>query len=104
MRERGCHNPKVMSADDLTAYGESGPNIGMNARNRIRDRNRLQVGEQVLDKRTAARALRPPGAMDTVEQLTDGDDADRPVLVSDRLVDRWIGDTALEVDEHVGVD
>jgi hypothetical protein len=83
MGERGCRNPQLMSTDELSAYGESCPDIGMNARDRIRDRNRLEVSEQVLDKRAAARALRALGAMDTVQQLTDCDDAvARPLSTS----------------------
>src|SRR5262245_1556628 len=42
--------------------------------------------------------------MDAVEQLADGDDADRSVLATDRLLERPAGDAALEVDEHVSVD
>jgi hypothetical protein len=39
-----------------------------------------------------------------VQQFADGDDADRPLLVPDRVLDFGIDDTSLEIDEHVGVD
>src|SRR5271166_1644541 len=104
MRERSCRDPKIVRADQLAANGEPCPDIRVRARDRLCDRDCLQLGEQVLDERASARALRSLGTMHAVEQLADSDDTDRSVLAADRLLDGWVGDAALEVDEHVGID
>jgi hypothetical protein len=39
-----------------------------------------------------------------VEEFADGDDADRPVLITDRVLDLRISDTALKVYEQLAID
>jgi hypothetical protein len=70
----------------------------------LSDLDRPHAGKQGLNESAATDALFAAGAVHAVQELADGDDADRPILRPDCVLDLWIGDTTLEVDEHVGVD
>jgi hypothetical protein len=104
VRERGGRYPEVVCADELPPARELGPNVSVNARDLLGDLNCPHASEQMFDECAAASARCAPRAMHAVQELADGDDADRPVLIADRALNIRIGDTALEVDEHVGVD
>jgi len=57
----------------------------------------------VLDERGAASPHRSRlSAMHPVQELTGRDDADRPVLIADRLIQR--SPTPFGVDQHRGID
>jgi hypothetical protein len=58
----------------------------------------------MLDKRPAPSPDGAAGAKNPLQQLADGDDADRAFLVAEQRLDvlRWL--RSLEVDQDVGVD
>lgn len=91
-----------MQADRLTRIGELGPELRVQAGNGSRDRDRFGPGDHLLDKGPSAAAALTDCTEDTVQKLTDGDDADRPVLVADQLLDRPPG--LLMLDEQIRVD
>jgi hypothetical protein len=93
-----------MGADDLPALGELRPDVRVYPRDGLGDRERLQPGQKMLDKRAAAGAARSIRSMDAVQQLADRYDADRALLLAEELLDLRRTDSVLEVDQQVGVD
>jgi hypothetical protein len=74
----------------------------MDSRDRLGYRHGFDLGEQSLDERVSARPARPGRSMHSVQKLTDGDRADRPILVANKSLDDL--DASLLLDEKVGVD
>jgi hypothetical protein len=74
----------------------------MNARDRLGDRHGFDLGEQALDERLSARPARPGRSVHPVQELTDGDHADRPILVAYKSLDDLYA--SLLLDKEVGVD
>jgi hypothetical protein len=91
-----------MKADCLAGIGETGADLRMQASDRSRDRDRFGTRDELLDECSPAGATHPPGAEDAVQELTDGDDADRPFLVSNEILE-WPS-RPLVLDEQVRVD
>lgn len=98
--EGGRGDPEVVRADRLTSVGEVRPDVGVNARDGLRDGDRLEAGEDAFDERPSPRPDRSLGAIDSVQQLADGDHADRAVFVAQQLLDFRCRVAALEVDEQ----
>lgn len=101
---RNCRgsDPEVVRSDDDSAPGELRPDVCMGAGDRFGDRDRLQARLEVFDKGAAPSAARALRAVDPVEELTDGDDADGAILVAQQLVES--SGAALEIDEEAGID
>jgi hypothetical protein len=59
-----------VSADELAALRELSPDVGVNASDLLGDRDRMEIGQEVLDKRGAAGARGSGCAMNAVQQLT----------------------------------
>ncbi len=104
MRQGGGGDPEVVRADELPVRRQLSPDVGVNTRDGLGDLDRSHAGEQMLDEGASASSLRAARSVHPLQELADRDDADRPVFVTDCRLDLGIGDTALEVDEQVGVD
>ena len=95
-------NPEVVHADRAAGAGEASAELGVNSRNRSRDRNGVDCREKLLDYRSSLRPGRSARAVDAMEKLAHGDHADRPFLVADEFLDRPPG--PLVLDEQISVD
>lgn len=104
MGQRGRSDPEIVRADGLSPVFEIGPDLRVNARDRLRDRHRLDPGEDVLDERASARAAGTRCAVHTMEQFAHRNDADRSRLVPGGRFERAGVLGALPVDEDIGVD
>lgn len=91
-----------MGTDRLAASAEVRPDLGVDTGDLLRDRQRLESCEHVFDKRSPARSAR--GTVSTVEQLTDRNDADRPLLMTDEGLKRCGLPRSLPVDQKIRVD
>jgi len=80
-------NPEIVRSDHLTSRAQRRPDVGVDASDRLGDRERLDAREHVLDERAAPGSTRPGRTMHAVEQLADRDDADRPCLFSDQRLE-----------------
>lgn len=87
VRESSCGNPEVVRADLLAATREVCPNLGVDACNRLRDGDRVERSENVLNEPSPPGPTRAGGSMNAVEQLADGDHADGPLLVAQKLLE-----------------
>ena len=58
-------DPEVVRADRLTSVGEVRPDVGVNARDGLRDGDRLEASEEVFDERASPRPDRSLGAIDS---------------------------------------
>jgi hypothetical protein len=93
-----------MGTDRLAAFGELRPHAGMRARDGLRDRDRVKLGDEVLDKCAAPCPARSRGPMNAMKQFTDSDHADRSLFLAGHAFERGRGTAALEIDEQIGVD
>lgn len=91
-----------MQADRRARIGELGPELGVQAGNGLGNRDRFGPGNHLLDERPPAAAALSDCTKDPVQELADGDDADRPVLVTDQFLNR--PRRALVLDEQIRVD
>jgi hypothetical protein len=91
-----------VQTDRLAGIREAGADLGVHTSDRARDGDRLGSSDELLDERSSASTTYAAGAKDAVQELADRDDADRPVLLADQLLDRPSG--PLVLDEQVGVD
>ena len=87
VRESSCGNPEVVRADLLAAAREVCPNLGVDACNRLRDGDRIERSENVLNERSPPGPASARGSMNAVEQLAHGDHADGPLLVAQKLLE-----------------
>ena len=97
-------NPEVVSSDGLAATTEVGPGVGMDAGDRLGDRQRLKAGEHVFDESSPACPARTCGTVDAVEQLADCDNADRTLLTTDKGFERGGLLLSLPLDQEIRVD
>src|SRR5439155_1885407 len=102
--ERRRRDPEVVCADRLAAPVEVGPDLSVDSSDRFGDRERLEAGKHVLDERPASHAPRTRSAMHAMEQLADGDDADRPLFVADERLEPRSRLRMLPLDQEIGVD
>jgi hypothetical protein len=103
VRERRRSDPKVVRAHRFPPSAEIRPNGGMYARDWLGNRQRLETCEHMLDERAPVRLPCTGRPVDAMEQLADGDDADRTRLVADELLERRRL-VPLPLDEDVCVD
>ena len=83
----GRCDPQVVGAGNVASTIEFRPQLGMDARDRLRDRHRLEPCEDMLDERPAPIATGAGGSVHAVQQLADGDDADRALLGADETLE-----------------
>jgi hypothetical protein len=103
VRNGGCGNPEVVGSDRRSAPLQLTPDVGVHASDRLGDGHRVEGDQDVLDEGAPAGAVLVRGADDSVEQLADADDADRPFLVArEPLEDGASG--PFPVDQQIGVD
>ena len=102
-RESRRADPQVVRADDLTSPAEAGPRLGVDARDRLGDGNRLEPGEQMLDERVPARSRTATGAMNAVQELAHRDHADRALFGADERVE-LLGASSFPLDQQARVD
>lgn len=93
-----------MGAGNVASTIEFRPQLGMDARDRLRDRHRLEPCEDMLDERPAPIATGAGGSVHAVQQLADGDDADRALLGTDETLECGAKLVSLPLDQQVGVD
>jgi hypothetical protein len=80
MRKGRRGDPEIVRSDDFAAIGELGPHLCVNAGNRLCDRHRLERREQMFHECSTLRADRAARAVNTVQELAHGNDANRGVL------------------------
>ena len=92
-----------MRPDDVATSAEPGPDLGVEAGNRLSDWDRVEAREHVLDECTSARTRAASGAMHAVQELADGDDAYCAFLGAEELCE-LTRTFALPLDEEAGID
>jgi hypothetical protein len=102
VRQCSGRDPEIVRSDRLAAARESCPDLGVDACNRLGDRDRLDPGEQMLDEGPPPRPPSTGRAKDAVQELAYGHHADRAVLVADKAVEPVPASFAL--DEEIRVD
>ena len=93
-----------MRPDEVPAPLEVGPNLGMDTRNRLGDRDRIERGQDVLDEGAPAISASTRRAMHPMKELADRDNADRALFVPDKRFEPLYVGVPLPLDQQVGVD
>jgi hypothetical protein len=76
----------------------------MDAGHGLGDRQRLHPRDHMLDESLAPRSPGAGCSVCTVEQLADGDDANRAIFVADKCLERSCAPFPLPLDQETGVD
>ncbi len=103
MGERGGGNPKVVCADRFTSLGETGPDVCMHPGNGLRDRNCLELREQIFNERPSTGSPSSGCSQGATKQFAHRDHADGALFVSQTLFNLGSADATLEIDQHVCV-
>jgi hypothetical protein len=102
VRQSRGGDPEIVQTDEIAGSGKSSPEFRVHSRHGSGDRDRLGAGEKLLDDSPSMGAARSCRSVDAVQQLADCDDADRPILVTDEVLDR--PSSPLVLDEQIRVD
>jgi hypothetical protein len=102
--QRGRCDPEVVGGNRRTATAELGPSLRMHAGDSLCDRNRLQPSDHVLDECLTPGAGGTSRPMHPVQELTDGDHADRTILVANQHLERRGAPFALPLDQEPCID
>jgi hypothetical protein len=102
--ERGRSDPEIMGPWHVAASREAGPDLCMYARHGLGDGDGLQSSQQMLDEGPPPVPARTRGAERSVEQLADGDHADRALLRPGQSLEVRGSLFPLPVDQDIGVD
>lgn len=102
MRERNRSDPEVVRTDHGALSREVGPDLGVDACHRLRDRKGVETGKEVFDECTPLGSPRSGRSMDAVQQLAHRDHTDRTFLVAGD--DAQLIEASFAIDEENGVD
>jgi hypothetical protein len=93
-----------MSAGNIASAIEFRPEFGVHARDRLGDRHWLESCENVLDERSPSISTGARGPVHTVQELADGDHADRALLRADESLEVCTKLVPLPLNQEAGVD